>query len=98
MVLWIVDTLSRARAAARRGSEQSGSVPAAGGSGELQKTENRGNEAKKWLKTKDITFLICANDAHFARNFAQNWQQKQQKPRSFRKVNRNSRVTTQGSQ
>jgi hypothetical protein len=37
----------------------------------IAKMKNRGNEAKKWLKTKDITFLKCANDAHFARNFAQ---------------------------
>jgi hypothetical protein len=41
------------------------------GSGELQKMKNRGNEAKKWMKTKDITFFNGANYAHFARNFAQ---------------------------
>jgi hypothetical protein len=41
------------------------------GSGESEKVKNRGNEAKKWLKTKDITFFNGANDAHFARNFAQ---------------------------
>jgi hypothetical protein len=33
--------------------------------------KNRGNEAKKWLKTKDMTFFNGANYAHFARNFAQ---------------------------
>jgi len=31
---------------------------------------NRGNEAKKWLKTKDITFFSGANRAHFTRKFA----------------------------
>jgi hypothetical protein len=29
--------------------------------------KNSGNEAKKWLKTKDITFLDAANYACFAR-------------------------------
>jgi len=33
--------------------------------------QNRGNEAKKWLKTKDMTFFSDANYAYFARNFAQ---------------------------
>jgi hypothetical protein len=33
--------------------------------------KNRGNEAKKYLKTKDITLLSAANCAHFARKFAQ---------------------------
>jgi hypothetical protein len=28
---------------------------------ELQKTKNSGNEAKKYLKTKDITFLMLQN-------------------------------------
>jgi len=32
--------------------------------------KNRGNEAKKWLKTKDITFLNAVNYAHFARKSA----------------------------
>ena len=35
-----------------------------------QYIKNSGNEAKKWLKTKDITFLMCANDARFARQLA----------------------------
>jgi len=33
--------------------------------------KNRGNEARKWLKTKDITFFRGAIRAHFARKFAQ---------------------------
>jgi hypothetical protein len=33
--------------------------------------ENRGNEAKEYLKTKDITFLNAANCARFARKSAQ---------------------------
>ena len=32
----------------------------------IEEMENRGNEAKKWLKTKDITFLNGANYGHFA--------------------------------
>jgi len=33
--------------------------------------ENSGNEAKKYLKIKDLTFLNAANDAHFARKLTQ---------------------------
>ena len=38
---------------------------------ELQKMKNSGNEAKKYLKTKHITFLSAANYARLARNLAQ---------------------------
>jgi hypothetical protein len=38
---------------------------------ELQKMKNSGNEAKKYLKTKHITFFSDANYARFARNSAQ---------------------------
>jgi hypothetical protein len=38
---------------------------------ELQKMKNSGNEPKKYLKTKHITFLNAANYARFARNLAQ---------------------------
>jgi hypothetical protein len=37
---------------------------------ELQKMKNSGNEAKKYLKTKHITFLSGANHARFARKLA----------------------------
>jgi len=33
--------------------------------------KNTGNKAKKWLKTKDITFSSAENDACFARQSAQ---------------------------
>jgi hypothetical protein len=33
--------------------------------------KNSGNEAKNYLKTKDITFLSGADYARFARKFAQ---------------------------
>jgi hypothetical protein len=46
-------------------------VPPAGQGWEAEKMKNSGNEAKKYLKTKDITFLIDANYAHFGRRFAQ---------------------------
>jgi hypothetical protein len=39
--------------------------------GTASEYKNSGNEAKKWLKTKHITFLKTANDARFARQFAQ---------------------------
>jgi len=38
---------------------------------ELRKMENSGNEAKKWLKTKENRFLYAANYERFARNLAQ---------------------------
>jgi len=34
---------------------------------EIQKMKNSGNEAKKYLKTKNITFLDDANYARFVR-------------------------------
>jgi hypothetical protein len=67
----VVDTLSQANSSARRGAPQSGRVLATGECRELQKMKNSGNEAKKYLKTKDITFLKAANYARFARKFAQ---------------------------
>jgi hypothetical protein len=45
---------------------RTGTVLARGKLRALQKMKNSGNEAKKWLKTKDITFLICANCVRFA--------------------------------
>jgi len=39
--------------------------------GEIQKMENRGNEAKNSLKTKENGFFNAANYAHFARKTAQ---------------------------
>ena len=46
-------------------------IPAGADHGILQDLQNSGNEAKKWLKTKDITFLSDANCARFAHIFAQ---------------------------
>jgi hypothetical protein len=37
-----------------------------------RKMKNSGNEAKEYLKTKDITFLNDANYARFARNLTPN--------------------------
>jgi len=54
-----------------RGENQNRLAPARRESQELQKMKNSGNEAKKYLKTKDITFLSAAKYAHFARKFAQ---------------------------
>jgi hypothetical protein len=54
-------------ARARRGARASGTVQAMGECREVQKMKNSGNEAKKYLKTKHITFLSGANYARFAR-------------------------------
>ena len=43
-----------------------------------RKYENRGNEAKKSLKTKDLTIFDAANSAHFTRNLCANEPQKDQ--------------------
>jgi hypothetical protein len=43
--------------------------------------QNSGNEAKKYLKTKDITFLHAAICAHFKREFAPTEPKKEQKQR-----------------
>jgi hypothetical protein len=67
----VVDTLSQASAGACRGASESRRGPAMGKCRELQEMKNSGNEAKKWLKTKHITFLTGANDARFARQLAQ---------------------------
>ncbi len=54
------------------GKDSTGRNRPAGG---IQRTareyENGGNEAKEYLKTKDITFLSAANYARFACNSAQ---------------------------
>ena len=66
-----VDTLSQAGAGASRGTRERGRVPAMAECRELQKMKNSGNEAKKYLKTKHITFFIGADFARFAHEFAQ---------------------------
>ena len=58
-------------------------------SNELQKMENSGNEAKKYLKTKDITFLQCANYARFARNLRPIRPLKEQESRRLAKTSCN---------
>jgi hypothetical protein len=47
--------------------------------------QNSGNEAKKWLKTKDITFSDAANSSLFACKSAPIGRQKEQKPHLLRK-------------
>jgi hypothetical protein len=51
-----------------RGMQQGSKLP---GWGSARKYKNSGNEAKKYLKTNDITFFDAANCTHFTRNFAQ---------------------------
>ena len=66
-----MDTMSQASAGAGRGARESGRVLAMGECRKLQKMKNSGNEAKKYLKTKHITFLSGANYARFACKLAQ---------------------------
>jgi hypothetical protein len=46
-------------------------LPSEWESRDSEKMKNRGNEAKKWLRAKDITFFKGANHVRFARSFAQ---------------------------
>jgi hypothetical protein len=54
-------------------------VPARGNSRTLRKMKNSGNEAKKYLKRKDISFLNAANCAQFAHQLTPIGPQKEQK-------------------
>lgn len=63
--------MSWVRFRTRQGPRESGMVPARAGSKTLRKMKNWGNEAKEYLKTKDITFSIAADLAVFARKLAQ---------------------------
>jgi hypothetical protein len=51
--------------------EEKRNGPGYGECRELQKMKNSGNEAKKYLKTKEITFLSAAICARFACKSAQ---------------------------
>jgi hypothetical protein len=51
-------------------------VPAKQETSSLQKMENSGNEAKKWLKTKEVALFSDAQFAHFACKLAPNRAQK----------------------
>ena len=80
-----LDTLSQAGARARRGAREGGMVAAMGKRRELQKMKNSGNEAKKYLKTKHITFLSSANYARFAHELAQIGARNEQKLHNLQK-------------
>ena len=65
-------TLCRGRAAGGRQALTKARLPRKEGkAGNQEKMKNSGNEAKKYLKTNDITFFNDANYARFARKFAQ---------------------------
>jgi len=51
--------------------EEKRNSPGVGKCRELQKMENSGNEAKKYLKTNDITFFSGADYARFTCKIAQ---------------------------
>jgi len=59
---------------------------------DLQKMKNSGNEAKEYLKTKDITFLKGANFARFACKLRPVWRQKKQKRRVLQEPTEDFRV------
>jgi hypothetical protein len=52
-----MDRLSWASAGNQPGARKRANVPERGESREIEKMKNSGNEAKEYLKTKDITFL-----------------------------------------
>jgi len=63
-------------------------VPAKQETSFLQKMENSGNEAKKWLKTKDVALFSDAQFAHFACKSAPNRAQKAPKNHILCKTSR----------
>jgi len=65
-----------------------GTAPARRETSSLQKMKNSGNEAKKWLKTKEVTFFNAAHFAQFASKLAPNRAQKAPKNHILRKTNR----------
>ena len=64
----LFDTLHLPTGDWNRGKQQGSKLL---GQGSARKYKNSGNEAKKYLKTNDITFFDAANCAHFTRKFAQ---------------------------
>jgi hypothetical protein len=62
--------MSQVRAGVSRCPKRSGIVPGKGKSRAVQKMKNSGNEAKKYLKSKDIAFFDDANFVRFARKSA----------------------------
>jgi hypothetical protein len=67
----IVDDLSQGRAGLHRREGKAGLARRKEQSRAIQKMENSGNEAKKWLKTKENRFCNAANYAGFACKLAQ---------------------------
>ena len=66
------DTLSQAGGRAADDTRVNANGPAEWGTNELHRnTKECGNEAKKYLKTKEVTFLNAANYARFTRIFVQ---------------------------
>jgi hypothetical protein len=59
-----------------RPSREPAIVPAKQETNYLQEMQNSGNEAKKWLKTKEVTLFNDAQFAHFACKLAPNRAQK----------------------
>jgi hypothetical protein len=63
----VVDSLSQAAAGPAEAQKTTGCFRQTGESRLLRKMKNSGNEAKEYLKTKDITFFNAANFVRFAR-------------------------------
>jgi hypothetical protein len=84
-----MDRLSWASAGNQPGARKRANVPERGESREIEKMKNSGNEAKEYLKTKDIAFLNAANYACFACKFAQIQHRKEQKQRFLRRTKPN---------
>jgi len=72
-------------------------LPGGAGSRVAQIMKNRGNDAKEWLKTKEITFLRAANLALIAAGSASIRPQKEQAHPFSRKTNRSLPVARRGA-
>ena len=71
-------------------------VPVSRETAEIQKMKNSGNEAKKYLKTKDITFFSAANYARFVRNLASIRHDKEQIGQTLREPDQGDNLAKRG--
>ena len=87
---------TRKNALASRCPFESGMAPLPWENGTLRKMENSGNEAKKYLKTKESRFLNAANCARFARKLTPIGPQMEKNSSILRRRSQGSGIARQG--
>jgi len=92
----IVDIVSQACPGGRRRRKGRRQAPAPAENVTLRKMENSGNEAKKYLKTKEVTLLNDAILVHFACKTTPGGPEKHQKAPHFARTNRSVQAAKRG--